>query len=555
MLSELYIENIAVISQAGIVLEPGLNVFTGETGAGKTMLISAINAVLGARTSRDIIRTGETRGMVSALFTGIPEDVAEEIGALGFGVEDGQLLVTRTLEAGGGGSSKIGGRPATAALLREVCGRLIDIHGQHDNQELLSPDRHLDFLDNFGGLLPQRRAYGEAYRQVQGIREELEQLQLDESYKLQRQDILTYQIGEIEETDPQQGEEEELHTQRERIKNAEKITFALGSIYDLLNGQEEGPGILESIGILEEQLEVAAPYIPGLSEYQDRATEALYTLQELSAAARGSLDELDFDPRQLDDIESRLDQLYKLTRKYGGTVEAVLEHLEQSRQELDLLVFSEERARQLTQWLEDATAQAQALAQELSQARSRSAREFLDLVGRELAYLDMAGVTLTLDQRPKPLGPTGADQLELLIVTNPGEPPKPLSRIASGGELARIMLAVKTVLADKDGVGSIIFDEVDSGVSGRAAQKIGQKLAQVGQNRQVICVTHLAPVAAWGDHHIRIYKTVEDGRTHTRVQPLTRQERMEELARITVGEHITDISLQNASEMLAAAGK
>lgn len=555
MLSELYIENIAVISQAAIALEPGLNVFTGETGAGKTMLISAINAVLGARTSRDIIRTGESRGMVSALFTAIPEDVAHEIAQLGFLVEDGQLLVTRTLEAGGGGSSKIGGRPATAALLREVCGRLIDIHGQHDNQELLSPDRHLDFLDNFGGLLPQRQRYGEAYRRVLSLREELEELQVDESHKLQRQDLLSYQIGEIEEAELQLGEDQELQAQREMIKNAEKITSALGAIYDLLNGREDGPGVLEAMGALEEQLEVAAPYIPGLGEYRDRATEAFYILQELSSAARGSLDDLDFDPRQLDAIEARLDILYKLTRKYGGSVEAVLDHLEQSRQELDRLVFSEERARQLAHQLEEATRKAQNLGEELSEARTQSAREFLARVGEELSYLDMAGVTLTLDQRPKVLGPTGIDQLELLIVTNPGEPPKPLSRIASGGELARVMLAVKTVLADRDGVGAIIFDEVDSGVSGRAAQKVGKKLAQVGRNRQVICVTHLAPVAAWGDHHIRIYKTVEEGRTHTRVQPLSRPERMEELARITVGEHITEISLENASEMLAAAGK
>lgn len=555
MLSQLYIENIAVIQKASIDFTSGLNVFTGETGAGKTILISAINAVLGARTYRDIIRSGETRAVVSALFTGIPEDIAARISQLGYTVEDGQLLISRELDADSGkGGCKIDGRPATTALLRSVAGLLIDIHGQHDSQELLSAEKHLSFIDGFGGLEPSLAVYKEAYLRMTQARDRLEAVQLDEGYKLQRMDILQYQTQEIAAAALTDGEEDELMAQREIIRNAEKIVGALGAMYDLLQGGEDREGILSSVELLQGELDTASRYVEDLREYGDRVEDAVYSLEELSSSVRTFLDEYNFDPRQLDDIENRLDLIYRLKKKYGATIGEVLEYYEKISQELEELTFSDQTVERLQKALDDAVRDAARLADDLSARRREAAERFVAQVGEELSYLDMGGVTLSFAQDAKDFGPTGQDTLELLISANPGEAPKPLSRIASGGELSRIMLAIKNVLADKDDIGTIIFDEVDTGVSGRAAQKIGLKLHQAAGDRQIICVTHLAQVAAYGDHHIKIYKTVEEGRTFTKVQPLSRQERVEELARITGGENITEISLRNADEMLTLAG-
>lgn len=555
MLSQLYIENIAVIQKASIDFTSGLNVFTGETGAGKTILISAINAVLGARTYRDIIRSGETRAVVSALFTGIPEDIAARISQLGYTVEDGQLLISRELDADSGkGGCKIDGRPATTALLRSVAGLLIDIHGQHDSQELLSAEKHLSFIDGFGGLEPSLAVYKEAYLRMTQARDRLEAVQLDEGYKLQRMDILQYQTQEIAAAALTDGEEDELMAQREIIRNAEKIVGALGAMYDLLQGGEDREGILSSVELLQGELDTASRYVEDLREYGDRVEDAVYSLEELSSSVRTFLDEYNFDPRQLDDIENRLDLIYRLKKKYGATIGEVLEYYEKISQELEELTFSDQTVERLQKALDDAVRDAARLADDLSARRREAAERFVAQVGEELSYLDMGGVTLSFAQDAKDFGPTGRDTLELLISANPGEAPKPLSRIASGGELSRIMLAIKNVLADKDDIGTIIFDEVDTGVSGRAAQKIGLKLHQAAGDRQIICVTHLAQVAAYGDHHIKIYKTVEEGRTFTKVQPLSRQERVEELARITGGENITEISLRNADEMLTLAG-
>ncbi len=555
MLSQLYIENIAVIQKAAIDLTAGLNVFTGETGAGKTILISALNAVLGARTYRDIIRSGETKAMVSALFTDIPATVANEISSFGYEVEDGQLVVSRELDLDTGkGGCKIGGRPATVALLRNITSLLIDIHGQHDSQELLSSEKHLSFIDSYGNLNEQLSKYKKAYEKMLGARQKLEAVQMDESYKLQRMDILQYQTDEINAASLIIGEEEELVSQRDIIRNAEKITGALGVMFDLLNGNEDQNGILSSVEELSGELETASRYIDSLKEFGDKVGDAVYALEELSSSVRSYLEEYNFDPRQLDDIESRLDSIYRLKKKYGSSIEEILEYYETIVQELDELTFSDKTIERLENELREATSEAEKSAQELTNNRKAAAEKFVALVQHELTYLDMPNVTFTVSQEQKELGPTGQDTVELMISANPGEPPRPLARIASGGELSRIMLAIKNVLADKDNIGTIIFDEVDAGVSGRAAQKIGLKLKEVSKNRQVLCVTHLAQVAAYGNHHIKIFKTVEGGRTFTKVQPLNRQERIEELARIVGGENVTAISLQNADEMLLLAG-
>lgn len=551
MLSQLYIENIAVIRQATIDFQQGFHVFTGETGAGKTILISAINAVLGGRTFKEIIRTGETRATVSALFTEISEELCKKIEVLGYPLEDNQLLVQREIDLSGKGQCRLDGRPATAAMLREVCSLLIDIHGQHDNQELLSAEKHLGFLDSYGAYPQEMAAYTAAYERMCECAARLDKLQMDESYKLQRMDILQFQIKEIGDAKLSDGEEERLVEQQKRIRNAERITESLGAVYTLLNGNgEEMRGVLEALEEVSTELDTAAKYLTEFGGYSEKLSDAYYMLEELGSRARDTLEDADFDPRQLDDIESRLDTIYKLKKKYGNSIAEILEYFERISEEYQSLELSDELTAHLQRELDEANLVLHTVAEALTACRLAAAAEFSERVEQELAYLDMAGVRFSITRREKPYGPTGADEMEFMICTNTGEEAKPLAKIASGGELARIMLAIKNVLAEKDGIGTIIFDEVDTGVSGRAAQKIGKKLAEVARHRQVICVTHLAPVAACAAHHYRIYKTVEDGRTFTRVEELTRSQRVQELARIMVGENITDSALKSAEEML-----
>ena len=551
MLSQLYIENIAVIRQATIDFQQGFHVFTGETGAGKTILISAINAVLGGRTFKEIIRSGETRATVSALFTEISEELCKKIEALGYPLEDNQLLVQREIDLSGKGQCRLDGRPATAAMLREVCSLLIDIHGQHDNQELLSAEKHLGFLDSYGAYPQEMAAYTAAYERMCECAARLDKLQMDESYKLQRMDILQFQIKEIGDAKLTDGEEERLVEQQKRIRNAERITESLGAVYTLLNGNgEEMRGVLEALEEVSTELDTAAKYLTEFGGYSEKLSDAYYMLEELGSRARDTLEDADFDPRQLNAIESRLDTIYKLKKKYGNSIAEILEYFERISEEYQSLELSDELTAHLQRELDEANLVLHTVAEALTACRLAAAAEFSERVEQELAYLDMAGVRFSITRREKPYGPTGADEMEFMICTNTGEEAKPLAKIASGGELARIMLAIKNVLAEKDGIGTIIFDEVDTGVSGRAAQKIGKKLAEVARHRQVICVTHLAPVAACAAHHYRIYKTVEDGRTFTRVEELTRPQRVQELARIMVGENITDSALKSAEEML-----
>lgn len=551
MLSQLYIENIAVIRQATIDFQQGFHVFTGETGAGKTILISAINAVLGGRTFKEIIRTGETRATVSALFTEISEELCKKIEVLGYPLEDNQLLVQREIDLSGKGQCRLDGRPATAAMLREVCSLLIDIHGQHDNQELLSAEKHLGFLDSYGAYPQEMAAYTAAYERMCECAARLDKLQMDESYKLQRMDILQFQIKEIGDAKLTDGEEERLVEQQKRIRNAERITESLGAVYTLLNGNgEEMRGVLEALEEVSTELDTAAKYLTEFGGYSEKLSDAYYMLEELGSRARDTLEDADFDPRQLDAIESRLDTIYKLKKKYGGSIAEILAYYDKISEEYQSLELSDELTAHLQRELDKANLVLHTVAEALTACRLAAAAEFSVRVEQELAYLDMAGVRFSITRREKPYGPTGADEMEFMICTNTGEEAKPLAKIASGGELARIMLAIKNVLAEKDGIGTIIFDEVDTGVSGRAAQKIGKKLAEVARHRQVICVTHLAPVAACAAHHYRIYKTVEDGRTFTRVEELTRPQRVQELARIMVGENITDSALKSAEEML-----
>ncbi len=551
MLSSLTIKNIAVISGATITLSEGLNVFTGETGAGKTILIGAINAVLGARTSRGIIRTGEDTAYVEAVFSHIsPENVAV-IEGMGYPVIDGQLRVSRELSTDPNkGSCKIGKKTVTATVLRRVGDLLINVHGQQDNQQLLSAQKHLEYIDSFGQLESLRGNYHTAFEEYTELKSQLESLSMDENIKAQRIDMLEFQIREIEAAELVDGEEEELDALRRRAKNAERVTSALAQAQAALEGMEEQQGIIGLCDTLCGGVEDAARYVEELEEYPSKLREFGYELEALSAIVREQIDTVAFDPRRLDEVEGRLDQIYRLKKKYGDSIAQMLAHCEKCQKELDSLSFSQERAQQLEGLLEQAYEKAYDIATELSQKRHSAAEVFIDKIQSELAFLDMPGVTMTLLERQKPLAADGCDDLEFLISPNPGETPRPLIKIASGGEIARIMLAVKNILSGRDSVETLIFDEVDTGVSGRAAVKIGRKLGEVGRTRQVLCVTHLAPVAAFGAHHLQISKQESEGRTHTTIQPLTHHGRIAELARITAGDQITPAALGAASELL-----
>ncbi|HIY09541.1 MAG TPA: DNA repair protein RecN [Firmicutes bacterium] len=554
MLSQLYIENVAVIRRASIDLREGLNVFTGETGAGKTMLVWAIGAVLGGRVSREMIRTGESKAVVSALFTQIDPAVAARLEELGCPLDEGQLLVSREFSLDGRGSCRINGRPSTVSILRQAAGMLIQIHGQQDNQELADPQRHLRYLDDFGGHREALAEYRSAYRAWRDLQSQLDSLQMDEAEKARRMDMLAFQVQELEEARLEAGEEEELAAQRTRIRNAEKITSALAGAKTVLEGTDEAEGVLSLLDTLRDNLNAAGRYLEELEEPSQRAEGIYYELEELSSTLGELLESSEFDPRQLGEIEDRLDLLYRLKRKYGATVEEMLAYLEKSRRELEELQDSDARLDRLAGEVEEALRRTEEAGRKLSALRKTAAREFLRQVQEELAFLDMPQVKLSLAAREKAPGPDGMDQMELLIVTNPGEAPKPLAKIASGGEMSRLMLAVKNVMAGREEIATMIFDEIDTGVSGRAAQKIGLKLRQAAQTRQVICVTHLAQVAAYGHHQLKIHKEVEAGKTFTQVDPLTREERVQELARMVGGENLTPTALQNADEMLRLAG-
>jgi len=554
MLTKLYIQNIALIHKAEIDLGPGLNVFTGETGAGKTILISAIDCVLGERVSREFIRTGEEKAVVSAFFEELSPAVEVVLEELGYRDDEGGLLITRELSALGKSNCKINGMPATASILKQVAGLLIQIHGQRDAAQLLSPEHQMGMIDDFGGYGPLLIEYTAAYDSLRRLMRQKSELVVDEKQKAQRLDMLSYQLAEIEGAelnDP--DEEDELLARKKLIGAGEKVLAALSDAYNAIDGEGENQGIAALFDALSGGVEQAAQYIPELKQMSSRLEEIGYELGEYKAELRGQLEGFEFDPRELDDVEHRLGQIHNLKRKYGPDIAAVIKYGEDARVEFEALNSSEEQLAKLEEQLAQAFRQAQSLAEKLSVSRQKAAALFIERVEDELAFLDMPGVKLTVRQERGELSPSGCDEITFYIATNTGEQPGPLAKIASGGETARIMLAMKNVLADKDGVGVLIFDEVDTGVSGRAAQKIGQKLSQASRGRQVIAVTHLAGVAAFADRHLFIHKEVEDGRTYTKIEELDTPGREAELARIISGDNLTSTALENARELIANA--
>ncbi len=557
MLDCLYIENIAVIERAEIRFHTGFTVLTGETGAGKSIIIDAINAVLGERTRRDLVRTGSDAARVTALFTDLSPWAEQTLETLGYPAdEDGNLLITRTIAAEGKSSCTVGGRPATAALLREIGRVLIDLHGQHENQLLLSADQHLQYLDRFGDLGETREAYETIYREWSRVRRELSAVDMDEQEKARRIDLLRYQIDEIDAAALQSGEEDDLRNRRALYRNAEKVASQLAKADALLFGDEERDGALALAQQAAAAAANAAQYLEQAAAPSERLQSALYELQDAADELSRATDRLSFDPRERDEAEERWELIRRLTSKYGATVEDVLAFADTAREELQAIELSDERTRALTAECERLYAALEEAAARLSEQRTATAARFAAAVKEQLTFLDMPHVSLVIERQSTDYTATGADRIEFLMSANVGEPPKPITRIASGGELSRIMLAIKAVLADADEIDTLIFDEIDTGISGRAAQKVGNRLALTaesrvaGRHRQVLCVTHLAQIAAQAGHHFLIEKSVRDGRTYTAVTELSAVERETELARI-IGGTVTEAARQAAREMLA----
>lgn len=554
MLRSLYIENLAVIARAEVTFEKGLNVFTGETGAGKTVLLSALGAVMGQRVSKDMIRTGETNARIHAVFALLSPAVCQTLEEMGYSPdEEGQLLITRVVKPDSS-ECRINGQPATATILKSLAPMLVDLHGQQDNSRLLSPEYHLSLIDHFGKLEKTVQEYNTVYAEMCNFLHKLQRLQLNEEEKARRIDLLQYQIDEITDAALIPGEEEKLEADRLLMRNAEKITTSLEKAKAILNpdyGEQEG--VLEQLSSLAEALSISAQYIQDLETPANRLAEISYELSDLNRDLSGYMETVEYSPQQLDEIEERLSLIHNLKLKYAPTIEEILSYCNHAQEELDSLHMADhDRAL----WLEKynhAKDTAKMLADKLTQARRKAGDAFCLAVQRELTYLDMPAVRMSICHETKGLSPSGQDTLALMISANPGETPKPLSKIASGGEISRIMLSVKNVLSAEEDFVTSIFDEVDAGVSGRAADKIGLKLSMVARGRQVLCVTHLAQVAAYADNHLYIKKQTHEGHTFTKVYTLNINERANELARIVSGDAITETALAASREMLARA--
>lgn len=552
MLTELYIENIAVIEKSNIQFTAGLNVLTGETGAGKSIVIDSINAVMGQRTSKEIIRTGCEAAFVSAVFQDLNAAALQTLARLGFQLDDGQLVLQRELHANGKNSCRVNGRPASVSALKELGLNLINIHGQHESYELFSPDTHIDYIDRFGGLEEELLAYRKAYAKWKETEKEFRALQTDESARLQEIDLLSYQVRELEEAGLRIGEEEELSAARKILQNSEKLRDCLRKAKSYADG-EELPGALELLDKICTQVQKSAEIDPSMEPVSGRLLDLYYNLQDCAAEIESAADSVESDETRLEEIEERLDLLHRLSRKYGGSAEEMLAYLERAQKKLESLYRYETNREQLEQANEKARKQAFVLAKQLSEKRMASAESFVKQVARELAFLDMPNVTLSFSRTETELSKKGCDKIELLVSANPGEAPKPIAKIASGGELSRIMLAVKTVLSSADFIDTLIFDEVDTGISGSAAQKVGMKLKEVSKSRQVFCVTHQAQIAAFADSHFLIQKEVQQEKTFTRISPLDLKGRRQELARIIGGADTSDTALAHAQKLLESA--
>ena len=554
MLSSLQIENVAVIQKAEVNFQPGLNVLTGETGAGKSILIDSINAILGNRTSKDLVRTGAAKAVIRAAFEQVPDAVLDSLEKAGYERSDA-LMLSREITAEGKSSCRINGMPATAAVLRELCGGLININGQHDSVGLLNPARHLGILDDYAQNGVQFQEYYALYRELVRIKRELDAMITDEAEKQRRIDLLSYQVQEIENAALTAGEEQTLESRRRVLANASTIRDRIAQCYALLSGGDEAAGAVDLLGEASNAASDAAQLDEALSGAAGQLTDLYYTAKDVAADLVGRLDAYETNDAELDEIEQRLDLLYKLKRKYGDTVEDVIAFGQKAREELQNIQTSQERYDHLQAEKRRLYAQAREKAEVLTQTRLRAFEELNKRISGTLDFLNMPGVRMTLRHTRGPLASHGQDGIEFYISTNPGEAPKPLAKIASGGELSRITLAIKNAMADKDAVPTVIYDEIDSGVSGKAASRIGEVLRQSAQGHQILCITHTAQIAALADCHLLIQKNVENDRTYTEIHPLDTEGRVEALARLISGDHVTELSRANAREMLQERSK
>ena len=553
MLELLHIENIAVIEQADIQFRPGFNALTGETGAGKSIVIDALGAVLGGRTSRDLLRTGSKRAVVSAEFSGVDAGLPGLVQCGGAVDEEGLLILQREMDADGKNLCRVNGRPVTVSQLRALGSELLNIHGQHDGQQLLEEERHSAYLDTFGRLEGALGEYRAAYDAMAELRRRIEALQMDEAEKARRVDSLRFQIQELERAELRPGEEEELLERRDLLRNGEKYLSAVRGADNCLNGDEETGGAVSLLQEAANSLTHVKGHNGRLADIWNRLEQLRCEAYDLAESVRDMAGEFDFSPEELDTVESRADQLYRLKKKYGATVEDMLDYLDRSRRELDEIETADDTLIRLNGQLSAAQKKTVMSGAALTKARQAAAEELELRILRELRELDMSRVRFSIEFTPREPGPDGCDGIRFLMSANAGEDLKPIARIASGGELARIMLALKNVLAEQEQVGTLVFDEVDTGVSGRAAQKVAEKLAQVSRHKQVLCVTHLPQLAAMADVHFSVEKGERGGRTYTEVLQLDRRRRMEELARITGGSKVTDALLQSAGELLDGA--
>lgn len=553
MLELLHIENIAIIEAADIEFAPGFNALTGETGAGKSIVIDSLSAVLGQRTSRELIRTGADKAFVSAAFSGMAPELTEELGIQP--EADGTLLLQREIQTDGKNVCRVNGRPVTVGQLRALGARLLNIHGQHDGQQLLDEEQHIVYLDSFGRVESLAITYAEKYKHFTDIRRQIGALQMDEAEKARRVDTLQYQIEELRRAKLTPGEEEELTARRGMLRNAEKFLDAVAGADYALNGDDSGGGALSALRQAQDALNGVRHLDDAFGQLYERLGEAYSEVYDIAATVEDKRGELDVSPGELDRVESRMDLLYRLKKKYGATVEDMLDYQARCEAELAQIEDAGDTLVRLEQALSKAEKEARQAAQALSDARKAAADRLTAQILTELQQLDMGKIRFAVDFAEKPLDSDGMDTVRFLMSANVGEELRPIHKIASGGELARIMLAMKNVLSEQDHVGTMVFDEVDTGVSGRAAQKVAEKMARISRRKQVLCVTHLPQLAAMADTHFSVEKGERGGRTYTEVRRLDREQRRRELARLTGGSHVSQTMLDGAEELLVQAEK
>lgn len=553
MLELLHIENIAIIEAADIEFAPGFNALTGETGAGKSIVIDSLSAVLGQRTSRELIRTGADKAFVSAAFSGMAPELTEELGIQP--EADGTLLLQREIQTDGKNVCRVNGRPVTVGQLRALGARMLNIHGQHDGQQLLDEEQHIVYLDSFGRVESLAITYAEKYKNFTDIRRQIGALQMDEAEKARRVDTLQYQIEELRRAKLTPGEEEELTARRGMLRNAEKFLDAVAGADYALNGDDSGGGALSALRQAQDALGGVRHLDDAFGQLYERLGEAYSEVYDIAATVEDKRGELDVSPGELDRVESRMDLLYRLKKKYGATVEDMLDYQARCEAELAQIEDAGDTLVRLEQALSKAEKEARQAAQALSDARKAAADRLTAQILAELQQLDMGKIRFAVDFAEKPLDSDGMDTVRFLMSANVGEELRPIHKIASGGELARIMLAMKNVLSEQDHVGTMVFDEVDTGVSGRAAQKVAEKMARISRRKQVLCVTHLPQLAAMADTHFSVEKGERGGRTYTEVRRLDREQRRRELARLTGGSHVSQTMLDGAEELLVQAEK